>query len=64
MTDQLTIIGRVTRIGYYRDTLPKLVITIRKEAASGIQINDGERRQVTLSINDETYLTGIRTTSL
>lgn len=63
MISQQTINGRVTRIGFYRDTLPKLVITVPKNATGGLSICDGERVDLQLSMNGEAYHAGIRTTS-
>lgn len=62
-SEKQTITGKVTRLGYYRDTLPKLVITIPKSAADGLSICEGERENLQLSMNGKTYHAGIRTTS-
>lgn len=56
------ISGRITRVGYYRDTLPQLVIVIRKEAAGLLPWRDNERMPVSLRIQGECYHAGIRTT--
>jgi hypothetical protein len=53
--------GNVTRIGYYGDTLPKLIITIRKEDAY-IPFSDGNRIPVPFVINGMQYTAGIRST--
>jgi len=62
MTTTQTITGKVTRLGYYRDTLPKLVITIPKSAAGGLSISESERVDLQVSMNGKTYRAGIRTT--
>ncbi len=62
MTQSPIIHGRVTRVGYYRDTLPLLVISILKEEAAQLPWQDGERVPVPLSMNGETYRAGIRST--
>jgi hypothetical protein len=62
MTQSSIICGRVTRIGYYRDTLPLLVISILKREAALLPWQDGERVPVPLSMNGEIYLAGIRST--
>jgi len=63
MIDNTLINGRVTKVGYYGDTLPKLVITIPKCANGELSICDGERVNLLLSMNGETYQAGIRTTA-
>jgi len=63
MTNQANISGRVTRLGYYWDTLPQLVISISKDCAGDLQLRDGDRKQFSLLIDDETYQAGIRTTT-
>lgn len=58
-----TLFGTVTRIGYYRDTLPKLVITVKKTDSSVIPFRDGERVVIPFRINGECFTAGIRTTN-
>ena len=55
--------GTVTRIGYYRDTLPKLVITVKKNDSMAIPFRDGERVPIPFVINGECFTAGIRTTN-
>jgi hypothetical protein len=62
MTPDHCISGRVTKVGYYRDTLPKLVVTIPKNDAGGLSIDVGERVDLQLYLHGETYHAGIRTT--
>lgn len=57
------LIGTVTRIGYYCDSLPKLVITIKKNDATAIPFRDGERVPMPFSINGECFTAGIRSTN-
>jgi len=63
MTPGQFISGMVTKVGYYRDTLPKLVVTIPKNDVGGLSIDCGERVALQLSKHGETYHAGIRTTS-
>lgn len=58
-----TTTGKVTKIGYYSDTLPKLVITIPKSNASELPLRERERMNLPLAMNGETYHAGIRTTT-
>jgi len=60
---QATLLGTVTRIGYYRDTLPKLVITVKKKDSMGIPFRDGERIPFPFVINGKCFTAGIRTTN-
>ena len=55
--------GTVTRIGYYRDSLPKLVITVKKSDSSALPFRDGERVPMPFIINGECYTAGIRSTN-
>jgi len=55
--------GTVTRIGYYRDSLPKLVITVKKNGSLPIPYQDGERVSIPFVINGKCFTAGIRTTS-
>jgi hypothetical protein len=55
--------GTVTRIGYYRDSLPKLVITVKKNDSTAIPFRDGERVPMPFIINGECFTAGIRSTN-
>ena len=55
--------GTVTRIGYYRDSLPKLVITVKKSDSTALPFRDGERVPMPFIINGECYTAGIRSTN-
>jgi len=57
------LLGTVTRVGYYWDTLPKFIITMRKEEFKGIQLREGERLPVPFIINGRRYIAGVRTTN-
>lgn len=57
------IIGTVTRIGYYGDSLPKLVITVKKDDSLPIPFRDGERVPIPFVIKGECFTAGIRTTN-
>jgi hypothetical protein len=57
-----SVTGTVTRIGYYRDTLPKLIIAIRKKECPQLQCHAGERAAITFVVNGDSYLAGLRTT--
>jgi hypothetical protein len=57
-----TFIGTVTRIGFYQDTLPKLVITVKKHGLLALPFRNGERVPVTFAINGKCFTAGIRTT--
>jgi len=57
------LLGTVTLVGYYRDTLPKFIITVRKEEFKGIQLRAGERLPVPFIINGKRYIAGVRTTN-
>lgn len=63
MVPPVTLLGTVTRIGYYRDTLPKLVITVKKNDSSVIPFRDGERVAMPFIINGECFTAGIRATN-
>lgn len=54
--------GTVTRIGYYNDTLPKLVISFPKVAGDFSWLSPGERHPVTLKTVDNQYTAALRTT--
>lgn len=53
--------GTITRIGYYRDCLPKLVITVKKNQWA-LPFREGERVSMPLVINGERFTAGIRST--
>ena len=55
--------GTVTRIGYYCDSLPKLVITVKKSDSTALPFRDGERVPMPFIINGECYTAGIRSTN-
>lgn len=57
------LIGTVTRIGYYRDSLPKLVITVKKNDSMAIPFRNGERVPMPFIINGECFTAGIRSTN-
>jgi len=57
------LIGTVTRIGYYRDSLPKLVITVKKNDSTVIPFRTGERVPMPFIINGECFTAGVRTTN-
>jgi len=54
--------GTVTRIGYYHDSLPKLVITVKKSDSTVLPFRDGERVAMPFIINGECFTAGIRST--
>jgi hypothetical protein len=58
-----TLSGKITRIGYYQDTLPKLIITVKKEQFVAIPIREGERLPVPFIINGQRFIAGVRTTN-
>ncbi len=58
-----TILGKVTKVGYYRDTLPLFIITIRKEDAASLPYKTGERVSLPLVINGKHYSAGLRATA-
>jgi len=57
------LLGTVTRVGYYQDTLPKLIITVRKEDFKSIQLREGVRLTVPFVINGNRFIAGVRTTN-
>jgi len=57
------MLGTVTRIGYYRDSLPKLVITVKKHDSLPIPFQEGERVPIPFVINGKCFTAGIRTTN-
>jgi hypothetical protein len=57
------LLGTVTRVGYYRDTLPQLIITLKKDEALAIPFREGERVPVPFVINGNRFMAGVRTTS-
>ena len=62
MAPPLFIDGTVTRVGYYNDTLPKLVISIPKVADYFSWISPGERHPVILRTLGNQYSAALRTT--
>jgi len=58
----VTVTGTITRIGYYGDSLPKLVITVKKSDTLPIPFQDGERVPIPFIINGEWFTAGIRST--
>lgn len=58
-----TFLGTITRIGYYWDTMPKLVITVKKSDSMSIPFQNGERVPVPFVINGKCFTAGIRTTN-
>lgn len=58
-----TIVGKLLKVGYYRDTLPLLLIAFRKEEAVSIPYKIGERVSVPLVANGITYIAGVRATA-
>jgi hypothetical protein len=57
------MLGTVTRVGYYGDTLPKLVITVKKNDSLPIPFQDGERVPFPFIVNGKCFTAGIRTTN-
>ena len=57
------ITGTITRIGFYGDSLPKLVITVKKSESLPIPFQDGERIPIPFIINGECFTAGIRSTN-
>lgn len=55
--------GTVVRIGFYGDTLPRLIITMKKEQLKSFKFEDGERTSVRLSVLGAEYRAGVRTTT-
>ena len=55
--------GTVTRIGYYRDSLPKLVITVKKTGLLPIPYQDGARFPITFVIKGKCFTAGVRSTN-
>lgn len=60
--DPTTLSATITRVGYYRDTLPLLIISIRKEAADCLPYAIGKRIPIPFTLSGETFTAGIRTT--
>lgn len=58
----LLINGTVTRIGYYGDTLPKLVISLPKVTSDFSWLSQGVRYPIILRIFDKQYTAALRTT--
>lgn len=56
------VLGTVTCVGYYRDTMPQLIITVKKQEARAIPFREGERVPVPFIIKGDRFVAGIRTT--
>jgi len=63
MEPPVILLATVTRIGYYWDSLPKLVLTVKKSDSSVIPFREGERVAIPFRINGEYYTAGVRTTN-
>lgn len=62
-TPPIFLDGAVVRIGYYSDTLPRLIIIMNKERLKSFKFADGERTPVTLAVLGAEYRAGVRTTA-
>ncbi|WP_243373252.1 hypothetical protein [Geotalea sp. SG265] len=59
-----TLICKVAKVGYYRDTLPLLIINIKKEdALPHLPFKTGERIAIPFVVNGRTYTAGLRATA-
>lgn len=58
-----TVLGKIAKVGYYRDTLPLMIITIKKEDAGCFPYREGDRISVPFVIDGQLYIAGIRTTA-
>ena len=58
-----TISGKVAKVGFYRDTLPLLIITIKKDDAAALPYKIGERVSVPFVIGGTPYIAGLRATT-
>ena len=54
--------GTITRIGYYHDGLPKLIIAMKKSHWATLPFRDGERVPMPFIINGASFTAGIRST--
>jgi hypothetical protein len=57
-----TLMGKVAKVGFYRDTLPLLIITIKKELAQCLPYQEGERVSIPFVVNGQPYIAGLRAT--
>lgn len=62
-TSPIFLDGAVVRIGYYSDTLPRLIIIMSKERLKSFEFADDERTPVTLAVLGAEYRAGVRTTA-
>lgn len=58
----MTLLGKVAKVGFYRDTLPLLIINIKKEDAGPLPYREGERVSIPFVINGRPYIAGLRAT--
>ena len=59
----ITIAGKVAKVGFYRDTLPLLIINIKKEDAGTLPYHVGERVSIPFVVNGQPYIAGLRATA-
>ncbi|GAB7027768.1 hypothetical protein [Geotalea toluenoxydans] len=59
----MTILGKVAKVGFYRDTLPLLIINIKKEDAGPLPYREGERVSIPFVVNGLPYIAGLRATT-
>lgn len=59
----VTFTGLIRKVGYYKDTLPLMVITFPKGVATHIPFRNRERVAINFVIGNERYTAGIRTTA-
>jgi hypothetical protein len=60
---QASITGTVTRIGYYSDTMPKLMIVMKKSEATAIPYLEGVRVHLPFFVHGNAFTAGVRATS-
>lgn len=58
-----TVVGKVAKVGFYRDTLPLLIINIKKENAQCLPFREGERVSIPFVVNGQPYIAGLRATA-
>lgn len=63
LSHPFTLHGKVVKVGYYRDTLPLLVINIKKEDAETLPFKVGERVPIPFVVNGQRYMAGLRATA-
>lgn len=63
MEPPVILLATVTKIGYYWDSLPKLVLTVKKSDSSVIPFREGKRVAIPFRINGKCYTAGVRTTN-